>query len=148
MKELIEKLEAATEGGRLLDFEIQVAIEDRIWPSRRMNGTIINPNAKMSDFLEACRDVIDADDEDYDFPRYTTSLDAALTLVPHPSGGSSPATTFGIEGCADDRPRGASAWVSYFSGMTGGPVGEPSRGRGATLALSLCIAALKARNTK
>ena len=56
-------------------------IEDAVWPATDMRGRVTNPHSRMSDYLATYRDVIDADDQDFDFPRYTASLDAALALV-------------------------------------------------------------------
>lgn len=84
--ERIEELERlageATAPSRVLDFDLHILlIEDAIWPATDMRGRITNPNSRMSDYLRTYRDVIDADDQDFDFPRYTGSLDAAIALV-------------------------------------------------------------------
>jgi hypothetical protein len=75
--------ERATSPSRLLDFKIHIAaVEDAVWPVVERNGRVSNPNSRMSDYLAIYADVIDADDQDFDFPRYTGSIDAALLLVP------------------------------------------------------------------
>jgi hypothetical protein len=80
---LAGRVAAATAASRVLDFEIQIAVfGDAIWPATDMQGRITNPNSRMSDYLAIYRDVIDQDDQDFNFPRYTASLDAAMTLVP------------------------------------------------------------------
>lgn len=79
---LLERVEKATEGSRVLDFELHIQlVEDAVWPVRDPAGRMINPDSRMSDYLALHRDVIDSDDQDFDFPRYTTSIDAALALV-------------------------------------------------------------------
>lgn len=114
MTDLIARLEEATEGGWLLDSEISATVHGML-------------------------------DQDWDDPRwheggpaYTTSLDAALTLVPE---GSAWAVSIG------DDPD------VYIRGMPRATVMPPRPYSGAndasecaaTPALALCIAALKAR---
>lgn len=80
---LIRKLESTVAPSRVLDFELHLAcIGDPIWPATDMRGRVTDPNSRMSDYLRAYRDVIDLDDQDFDIPRYTVSIDAALLLVP------------------------------------------------------------------
>lgn len=79
---LIARLEALAKPSRVADFEIHLAcVGDPVWPAHDMRGRVTNPNSRMSDYLKTFRDVIDADDQDFDFPRYTGSVDAALTAV-------------------------------------------------------------------
>jgi hypothetical protein len=70
---LEQRLAGASGPSRVLDFEIHIAVvEDTKWPAR---------DWRMSDYLATYRDVIDRDDQDFDFPRYTSSIDSALELV-------------------------------------------------------------------
>jgi|ERR1700761_4058 len=121
--------ETATGSLRVLDFEIHIeAIEDGIWPTMDRHGRIINPDAKMSDYLAAYRSVIDSDDQDFDLPRYTASLDAALTLVPEGYDYIIEHTNGGLTICAR---------VGH---------NDPDKNSwGETPALALCAAALRAR---
>lgn len=83
MLSLAARCAQASVPSRLLDFEIHIAIaDDPIWPSQDHIGRITNPNSRMSDYLSTFRDVIDADDQDFDFPRYSGSIDAAVSIVP------------------------------------------------------------------
>lgn len=102
MEQLIQKLEAATEGSKRLDYEI--------W--RNTGG------AELSDW------------EDRIWPAYTTSLDAALSLVPE-----------GLSWFAEMNNGNAHAGAHW-------PKCDPASqfGHAATAPLALCIAALKARS--
>lgn len=81
--ELAARCKQSTKPSRLLDFEIHIAaVGDALWPVIERNGRVSNPNSRMSDYLEIYRDNIDADDQDFDFPRYTASMDAAMSLFP------------------------------------------------------------------
>ena len=112
---LIAKLEAATEGSRELDFAIRLVDEE---PGTKIDGR----------FAELV-------------PRYTTSLDAALTLVP-----------------AD--PKGGWYWRVGHSSLYRGwahlnryhpdncDTGDETSANAATPALALCMAALRARMGK
>lgn len=83
LQALALRCEATTSPSRLLDFEIHIAaVEDAVWPVVERDGRVSNPNSRMSDYVRIYRDVIDADDQDFEFPRYTRSLDAAVLLVP------------------------------------------------------------------
>lgn len=79
MKDLIAKLEAALEGSRELDFDMALAIG---------NMRIIPEDYQHSEYAEAYIDgeweCIGSEGqwEDYWLPNWTTSIDAALTLVP------------------------------------------------------------------
>lgn len=107
MTDLITALESAKEGSTALDFEIQQFIEG--W--RNIGG--------------GYREWPDGRRERYDYirpaPAFTTSLDAALTLV--------------------DGDR----WTVY-SGPARAVVGFRDGANGATPALALCIACLRARS--
>lgn len=99
---LIEQLESAAEGSRALDAQIA-----------SQHGGFGGMGYETWDAIEA------------DCPHYTTSLDAALTLV----------------------PEGREWSVTYlWDGRCGGTCdGHHADFKGATPALALCIAALKAR---
>ena len=130
MKDLITRLEEATEGSRELDAEIHCAITP---------GRIVHPKGErgytQDDLLHEARNTRLAQAQFISrsrgpSPHYTTSIDAALTLVP--------------EGCA---------WGCTFACGTSKPVAScgpwdtypVSIRNAATPALALCIAALKAR---
>lgn len=105
MDDLIARLEKATEGSMELDDAIHLSLGE-----------------KLSD-----------DDSIVFVPFYTTSLDAALSLVP--------------EGHSKDMaecPENGAVVRVYFGPIRENSAGEPT-GRANTLALALCIAALKAR---
>ena len=81
LPELIEKLMAATEGSRELDFWIATVTEWRSPPEHHFDGGAAHMRFAKKQFEqrtglgpEVC--------DDMRLPRYTTSLDAALTLVP------------------------------------------------------------------
>jgi hypothetical protein len=135
MNELIARLEAASEGSRELDVRIHAALHPgrsllldpgSVGPKRRepQYGTLSDlPLDGWSDY-EAVARTIDA-------PAYTTSLDAALTLVPAGWGWS-------LDYMDPGEPDGA---------MVGQHAGEGYNAdcRPVPPALALCIAALKAR---
>ncbi len=124
MKELISRLKQVTEGSRELDREIfdiagTYVLEKR---GRDRKEWLYKIGGKDWERIDS-----------YRFPRYTTSIDAALTLVP--------------EGWF---------WIADNNPMTGGyarlnavpDIGETMKevaGDARTPALALCIAALKAR---
>lgn len=131
MDELIAKLEAATEGSRELDGLIEIiAVQNReAW-------------ASMAEDVAAMDQVaagLAIGDEWGRLPAYTTSLDAALTLVPSIEGYPDVAMT-----CAPQL-----TWThtgEVFCNIHGSGQGVIVRDIGApTPALALCIAALKAR---
>jgi hypothetical protein len=127
LESLAKRCETATEGSRVLDFEIHIAmVGDAVWPVLDRYGRVLNPDAKMSDYLAAYHDVIDDDDQDFDFPRYSSSIDAALTLVP--------------EHCLWIIEKGA-AWVSWLSGDDV----KETQARCANSALAVSAAAIRAR---
>lgn len=109
MKDLIERLETATEGSRELDFAVAIAA---------------HPN---KDHWEGCRV---RGGFEHGQPHYTTSLDAALTLVGN--------NWWKVE-CG-----GGPAFFAYVAAWTT-PTDEAICGWGESAALALCIAALKAR---
>lgn len=82
LQSLLTRAQQATGASRAIDFELHILLVGAaVWPATDMRGRITNPHSKMSDYLGAYREVIDADDQDFDFPRYTASVDAALGLV-------------------------------------------------------------------
>ena len=121
MKDLIERLESAAIGGRDLDAEIALAIG---YVTER-DGNLFFGNKDHTTLVLEC-DYYDHGGAAPELPHYTTSLDAAMTLVPDGYGAVS----------ASLNERGASSMR----------IGHPYVfGNGATPALALCIAALKAR---
>jgi len=112
MGELIRDLEAATEGGRELDHEI-------LWATTGKRDVDI-PEGRLTDNRVPLH--------------YTTSLDAALTLVPE---GVRAELIQSLEGGWWDA-------AVYEFGEDDNPIAETERGA-LTPALALCIAALKAR---
>ena len=85
MKSLLSRLENAPEGSRELDALIEIAISD---PDVMTFGGGYGPNAKPATYNKAS-EIFKDGWEDWDSaartigaPFYTTSLDAALTLVP------------------------------------------------------------------
>lgn len=116
-EELIAKLEAATEGSRELDYMIR----DYLWPG--IPGDAVLP--RDFGFVRGVRDEGYAEE-------YTTSLDAALTLVPEGEG-------FILEMIPPNKPS-----VEILS-VAKGYHHAHYLSHGATPALCLCIAALKAR---
>jgi len=126
MTDLLTRLEAAEEGSRELDAEIEIAVLPAYMVTKdaegfvqiNMHGTALTP--------------VWADYNPHSAPHYTTSIDAALTLIPD----------------------GWRYW-HYWTGVYGAAV-FPTRGGGprikvhdaATPALALCIAALKAREVE
>lgn len=77
MKDLIAKLEDATEGSRELDAEISAAIGNVVEPCGANDWAVLY-GTKIVEGSEGR-----LEDEDWrELEHYTTSLDAALTLVP------------------------------------------------------------------
>lgn len=134
--DLLAKLRAATRPSRVLDFEIHLMLfGDPLWPATDMKGRVTNPNAKMSDYLATYRDVIDADDQDFDFPRYTASIDGALTLVPE---GKYWMIGFGRR--AEPEPLGAAVFFEP-RGSFDVPIAQAEA---ATVPLAICAAVIEA----
>ena len=130
MKDLIVKLEAATEGSRELDAYIWAAINGRGQPVKivgpptyKTPRLFCNPNPEVEWIGYDLLTLVGASEH-----HYTASLDAALTLVP--------------EGC----------WVSLIIATPASAEVNPNNIReingktyAATPALALCAALLKAR---
>lgn len=123
---LIEKLEAATEGSAVLDWEIA---EFFPYADRRPGGNWYavakHPDGRIWP-VDASFEI----NESRMIQSWTRSLDAALTLVPEDK-------QWGIEWWAD-KQMGAAAWVQP-------PFGSSSI-YASTPALALCIAALRVRD--
>jgi hypothetical protein len=119
MTDLIERLEAATEGSRELDALIHattLSLGRDYWPDER--GRVVEYTGLRKILHRA--------------PHYTTSIDAALTLVPEGWGwsvndDSEACLTLPGNGFLSDRGD-----IELY-------------GRSATPAIALCIAALRAR---
>ena len=134
MSDLIERLEAATEGSRELDCRVWHAAAGKGQPLKEIGP----PTYKKTRFF--CNPNPKVEWIGYDLLRiaepYTTSLDAALSIVPE-------GWAFAKLGLA-----WAMGWDTEPPNMLvcelGGPV-EGEHGIGHTPALALCIAALKAR---
>ena len=115
MKELIAKLEKASEGSRELDCDIPESLG---WPVRRKPPSYKNPWCRAPEW-KSIRTV----------PHYTTNIDAALQLVPE-------GFQWEVRHIPTDEGSNYSAQANWQ------PTG---RCYAATPALALCIAALKAR---
>ena len=122
MRELIAKLEAATEGSRELDAEIYWAVDNAAAQRAYWNAALGLPR-KLTGLMPSGLGRIGVE---CSAPHYTASLDAALTLLPAGYGA-------------------VSASINE-SGKSSVRIGHPYVfGEGATPALALTIAALKAR---
>jgi len=137
--EIISKLEAAKEGSAELDCQIFVAIGGTPLPDGTLQGwewtgTVLRrPNKKDSVFTH---DWDEWEPRYAPIPYYTTSLDAALTLVPKEP---------------KNEPSGIWDWQveSTNGGLTiSARVGNYDMCFADTAPLALCIAALKARLTQ
>lgn len=122
LRDLIARVEKATEGSRELD----LAVAQYLFPGKFISGTLV----------------------DGPFHDYSQSLDAAMLTVPHPLGSMSLATTFAVGGFADGRKHSAWAKVYYSTAMAGAPYDPPpfEAKDCASPALALLAASLKARN--
>jgi hypothetical protein len=123
MNELIAKLEAATKGSRELDLDLW-------WECKANRGSSNSPMPE--DYRRSNLKMNDA-------PRYTTSLDAAMTLVPE---------GWSI-GLGDLRSYNPIIWRAHLRDHNNPSAStrDWKEGHAPTPALALCIAALKARNT-
>ena len=123
MKDLITRLEQASEGNRELDMEIQRPLE----VAKHPDAVFVDEDGQVW-FADVYEDGEPASWTYADPPHYTTSIDAALTLVPEKLTNRTFMETC-IPAKAGFRKNGKA--VLYFEA--------------ATPALALCIAALKAR---
>lgn len=126
--ELAERVEAASGPDRALDADVAVAA------SGDANAWAATPSPE-SIFSHKPGWWRDGENSSHCAPVYATSLDAAMTLVPE--GWRLRQMNFSAP-CADDR--------KWHLNLHGGSVGEDTFvGRGATPALALTAAALRAR---
>lgn len=138
MKDLIERLEKASEGSRRLDALIWQALHPE-QPFMTYAGDV-RPPAKPAtyepvgsiDFSDWPADSMEVVAGALGAPRLTTSLDAALTLVPE-------GWTWDVDATA---PECGVDWTLHPQGLEEFAV----TGTAPTPALALCIAALKARS--
>lgn len=130
--EIIKRLEAATEGSRELDAEIVVALDIRPDWCGKSGGELWIDQDSMAEPVVRLN-VLDrrsrGDPPIGDYLRYTTSLDAALTLVP--SG-----FQWAISAPDIEQEMSFRAEVDYSDSTWA-----------ASAPLALCIAALKARQS-
>jgi len=125
-RDLIRRLESAKEGSRELDIEIWDNVE--AWPVSPDNSEWrIIPSGNNTCLASTVA------------PPYTTSIDAALTLVPEGYSYSLGAPDW--SSTDNDGPPSSPAWANLFKGRSGGW----NTANGVTPALALCIASLKAR---
>lgn len=157
LSELIQKLKEAKGPDRELDVMICAELDNRdiVWDGSAMLGRnrkgphdtcrlgTIDPGTTKRNFSEAWSLPPP--------PKYTSSIDAALTLVPD----YCVALVADYKGTANAAHWGgkyqyAKGWASVSDG--GDPPGDPSmptyRAHAETPALALCIAALEARNAR
>ena len=113
MGDLVQELERATEGSRDLDQEIRKLLVAQKLSAGQGGAEVRQDMGHWS-----------LGYPDSNIPHYTTSLDAALTLVP-------PNVTWRVKG--GPQKRQISAWVAGWDGYASTP------------ALALCIAVLRAR---
>lgn len=125
-----DKIEAAEQGGRELDAEIAVTV---LGMSR--DGSVFYGSDE--DFVLE-RDYYSIEGSARELPHYTTSIDAAMTLVPdncgfvlHSPVGKRPSVALHFGDEDFPAPKTVDGWGDYSSG--------------ATPALAVCAAALKAR---
>jgi hypothetical protein len=127
LAKLIKRLEKATDPDRWLDAAVVVALDIRPDWLKNARGELWVDDRGAVLFRDECfkrRGPGNPSLREKDVPEYTASLDAALTLVP------------------DNTP-----WMltRYSNATIWAEVGEEWQHQGATPALALCIAALKAR---
>ena len=128
---LIERLEAAETGSRELDGDIAEMVQpDEL---QHCQAAHLNTLKRFSHWPARWGRSVPTH-FDWDAPHYTTSIDAALTLVPEGWNGK---VEFGVP--VEDKQE-AELWNYKFY-----PDGREVFGSGNTSALALCIAALKAR---
>lgn len=118
MTDLIERLERADGPSRELDWAIHALIMPK---HHRMHPYLVGVFIDDGQLGKV-----------YSCPRYTASIDAAITLVPEGF-----RWALGYNGIDSGHPVGT---ASVFS-----PAGAMFKGSGATPALALCVAALRAK---
>lgn len=119
---LFEVLEQATEGSRELDAQIQAYQFGGTVHEKSDGGLLIVVNGIQHGIAWTA------------VPHYSTSLDAALTLVP--------------EGCSPSDIVWGLDEVSAYLAWPMEPYAKQVRGDGATAELALCIAAIRAEGEK
>lgn len=134
MSDLIARLEAAEEGSRELDAEIELS-------RRKFLGIIVGAGWAANYVLDkgpVLGWIWDGKNltSQLKAPHYTTSIDAALTLVPE-----------GVQWCwkVERHHDEFSAVLTFWAGIGEKHSGPFVAGDAATPALALCAAALKAR---
>ena len=127
---LIAKLEAATEGSRELDAEIWLFVTPG---ATRKQSSYIHKATQIRCFIDETRQ---ADGHLIIVPHYTTSIDAALTLVPK--------STLWAVGQMEDGPFCRLVILNKDGSYLDGAI----ESGGSTPALALCVAALKAREAQ
>lgn len=138
--DLIARLEAATEGRRDLDAAVALAIK---YDSEDAFGR------KLCDVIErlGVGAFTDSGWETWRLPRWSSSIDAALTLVPEGCDwdvGHIRANGFVSATVMWQAPAG-SRFHEFFDAGPDTTVWWAEKGKGPTPALALCIAALRAR---
>lgn len=133
LSSLIARLEQVESGSRELDCDIQLIVfGDKPYG---VKGPYRHPQpATLAEYVAQYRDLINSDDavDDETVPRYTTSIDAALTLVP--------------EGWRITHAYGPPwAWCLTKTAPEEDGSRRYAEGKSATPALALCIASIKAR---
>ena len=127
MNDLIERLEKATGSDRKLDAQIECAV---------MGGScIIHPDARISDGYVLCGP------QAYFAKPYTSSIDAALTLVP-PTDWEWLVRNHNGKRDGEGNGKGKSHFANV---LTFDPEGPMFSAYASGPAIALCIAALKAR---
>lgn len=138
MQKIIEKLKVAGPFSRVMDVEIHLAaVGDPQFGYKRDKETMRQVPSLLSEYFHAYSGVIDGDDAipDEVVPRYTSSMDAAVKLIPD--------GMFWIAGYGRTRPDEPLAGAAVCKPDDQiNPVGEAE---GDHLAICLCIAALEAR---
>jgi len=127
LPELIKKLEAATEGSRELDLEIEIACK-RCAPDATLDSE--DPDLLYWNEYHPFGSTYAAEPCGDYLPYYTTSLDAAVSLVPE-------VWSIMLDICPD----GIICTVHDDSGH----IAEPTAFKISSAPLAVCIAALKAR---
>lgn len=135
MRDLIERIEAATGPDRELDAEIFRAIGAPA-PFQFMNKLIaLEYNDQEQAYFARVSDDMHVK---YSPPAYTASIDAAMTLVPEG------VTYVRLEICA--RGKHGQHCRTSLEWLLGDVEEERESGHGLTAPLALCAAALRARN--
>jgi hypothetical protein len=137
--ELIAKLETATEGSRELDGEIALAVVRENYP----DAHFVDEESK--DVIQVMPGMTAGASSE--LPRYTTSLDAALLLVPEEFGWLVRSQHDGLPFANCSHPYSTNnIWIVNGENVSLPPEDQGhNHARAQTPAIALCIAALKAR---